>query len=105
MEVTKMLADLRQQRMNIDTAIRAMEALAIGGTGKRRGRPPAWMSAMRRQTPVADISEAAPTKQRKANGNATKTGRTFSRAQKKAASVRMKKMWAKRKKPTTAAKA
>jgi hypothetical protein len=44
MDVTKMLAELRQEREQIDEAIMILERLARG-RGKRRGRPPAWMSA------------------------------------------------------------
>jgi len=39
-----MLSDLRQERDQIGEAIVALERLAQGH-GKRRGRPPAWMSA------------------------------------------------------------
>ena len=45
MDVTKMLADLRQEREQIEEAILSLERLARG-RGKRRGRPPAWMSAV-----------------------------------------------------------
>ena len=41
-----MLADLRQEREQIDEAIIALERLARG-LGKRRGRPPAWMAAQK----------------------------------------------------------
>ena len=44
MDVSKMLSDLRQEREQIDEAIIALERLAQGHR-KRRGRPPAWMSA------------------------------------------------------------
>jgi hypothetical protein len=44
MDVLKMLADLNQQRAEIEEAILAIERLA-SGKGKRRGRPPAWMAA------------------------------------------------------------
>ena len=37
-----MLADLRQEREQIEEAILSLERLARG-RGKRRGRPPAWM--------------------------------------------------------------
>ena len=40
-----MLADLREEQNAIDHAIMALQRLAAG-QGKRRGRPPAWMSAM-----------------------------------------------------------
>jgi hypothetical protein len=44
MEILKMLADLRHERAQIEEAIIAIERLALG-SGKRRGRPPAWMAA------------------------------------------------------------
>ena len=43
-----MLADLRQEREQIEEAILTLERLAKG-RGKRRGRPPAWMSALKRR--------------------------------------------------------
>jgi len=43
MDVNKMLADLRQEREHIEQAILTLERLALG-QGRRRGRPPAWMS-------------------------------------------------------------
>ena len=43
MDVTRMLADLRQEREQIEEAIVVLERLARG-KGKRRGRPPLWMS-------------------------------------------------------------
>jgi hypothetical protein len=43
-----MLADLRQEREQIEEAILTLERLSRGH-GKRRGRPPAWMSALKRR--------------------------------------------------------
>jgi hypothetical protein len=43
MDVNKMLADLRQEREQIEQAILSLERLARG-RGRRRGRPPAWLS-------------------------------------------------------------
>jgi hypothetical protein len=43
MDVTKILAELRQERQQIEEAIVSLERLAHG-RGPRRGRPPAWMS-------------------------------------------------------------
>lgn len=40
-----MLAELRQEREALEEAIMILERLARG-RGKRRGRPPAWMSNM-----------------------------------------------------------
>jgi hypothetical protein len=45
MDVLKILAELRQERAQIEEAILAIERLA-SGRGKRRGRPPAWMAAV-----------------------------------------------------------
>ena len=48
MDVLKMLAELRQEREQIEEAILTLERLARG-RGRRRGRPPAWMSAIKRR--------------------------------------------------------
>jgi hypothetical protein len=45
MDVNKMLADLRREREQIEEAILSLERLSKG-RGRRRGRPPAWMSQM-----------------------------------------------------------
>jgi len=43
MDVAKILADLRQERTQIEEAILSLERLARG-RGRRRGRPPAWLA-------------------------------------------------------------
>jgi len=43
MDVTKILAELRQERVQIEEAILSLERLARG-RGRRRGRPPAWLA-------------------------------------------------------------
>jgi hypothetical protein len=43
MDVTKILAELRQERVQIEEAIVSLERLARG-RGRRRGRPPAWLA-------------------------------------------------------------
>jgi hypothetical protein len=48
MDVLKMLADLRQERQQIEEAILTLERLAQG-RGRRRGRPPAWMQTIKRR--------------------------------------------------------
>jgi hypothetical protein len=45
MDVTKILAELRAEREQIEGAILSLERLAQG-RGRRRGRPPSWMSEM-----------------------------------------------------------
>jgi len=43
MDVTKILAELRQERVQLEEAILSLERLARG-RGRRRGRPPAWLA-------------------------------------------------------------
>ena len=43
MDVTRILAELRAERAQLEEAILSLERLARG-RGKRRGRPPAWMA-------------------------------------------------------------
>lgn len=50
MDVLKMLAELRQEREHIEEAILTLERLARG-RGRRRGRPPAWMTELKRRGP------------------------------------------------------
>ena len=58
MDVTKILADLRQEREQLEEAILSLERLARG-RGKRRGRPPAWMiDAKKRGRPVGSKNRA-----------------------------------------------
>lgn len=65
MDVTKILSELRDERVQIEEAILSLERLARG-RGKRRGRPPAWMSeltAKRRGRPPGSknkVAEAEP---------------------------------------------
>jgi hypothetical protein len=43
MDVSKILVELRQERTQLEEAILSLERLARG-RGRRRGRPPAWLS-------------------------------------------------------------
>jgi DNA invertase Pin-like site-specific DNA recombinase len=45
MDVTKILAELKAEREQIEEAILSLERLAQG-RGRRRGRPPSWMAEM-----------------------------------------------------------
>ena len=59
MDVTKILTDLRQERDQLEEAILSLERLARG-RGKRRGRPPAWMTvAKKRGRPPGSKNKAA----------------------------------------------
>jgi hypothetical protein len=63
MDVNKMLAELRQEREQIEEAILSLERLARG-RGRRRGRPPAWLNQMevpkRRGRPPGSKNKPAP---------------------------------------------
>jgi hypothetical protein len=48
MDVAKILADLRQERDQLEEAILSLERLATG-RGRRRGRPPAWMTEAKKR--------------------------------------------------------
>ena len=52
MDVTKILAELRQERDQIEEAIITLERLAQG-RGKRRGRPPHWLQEARKRAAKA----------------------------------------------------
>jgi len=43
MDVSKILAELKDERRQIEEAILSLERLA-SGRGKRRGRPPHWLA-------------------------------------------------------------
>ena len=62
MDVSKILAELKSERTQIEEAIASLERLAMG-RGKRRGRPPAWMSevmAKRRGRPPGSKNKVPP---------------------------------------------
>jgi len=46
MDISKILADLRQEHEQLGEAIASLERLASGSV-KRRGRPPAWLSKIK----------------------------------------------------------
>ena len=48
MNITQMIVELRTEREHIDQAILVLERIAVG-QGKRRGRPPAWMSEVKKR--------------------------------------------------------
>jgi hypothetical protein len=48
MDVSKMLSELRLEREHLEEAILTLERLARG-RGKRRGRPPTWMTRARKR--------------------------------------------------------
>jgi hypothetical protein len=48
MDINQMLADLRAEQEQLGEAILVLERLAVG-RGKRRGRPPKWMTQVKRR--------------------------------------------------------
>jgi hypothetical protein len=61
-DVTKILEELRQEREQLEEAILSLERLALG-RGRRRGRPPAWMTeARKRGRPVGSKNKPAAAK-------------------------------------------
>jgi len=48
MDLKEMIAELSRKRDQISAAILALELLALGQS-KRRGRPPAWMTAAKQR--------------------------------------------------------
>jgi len=58
MDVSKILAELRLEREQIEEAIISLERLARG-RGRRRGRPPAWLAEARKRSHVATVKSRA----------------------------------------------
>jgi len=54
MELTKVIAELRAERAAIDQALAALDRIARATTGKRRGRPPAWLAATTGAIPLEE---------------------------------------------------
>jgi hypothetical protein len=82
MDILRMLSDLRAEREQIEEAILALERLARG-QGKRRGRPPKWLSAV---SPLGESSDGAVKK------------RVFSAETRRKMAAAQKRRWAARKK-------
>ncbi len=57
MDVTKILEELRKEREQIEEAILTLERL-VENRGRRRGRPPSWLSEARRRGKT--VSPSAP---------------------------------------------
>jgi hypothetical protein len=49
MDLTAIVKELLEERDMIDAAIRSLERVALH-RGKRRGRPPAWMSLLEEES-------------------------------------------------------
>ena len=80
MDILKMISELRAERENVEQAIMALERVARSG-GKRRGRPPKWMTE---GVPTAAVSE-------------DKRKRVFSAETNRKMALAQKRRWAARK--------
>ena len=80
MEVDKILADLREELATIDSAIVAMEKLAVSKGGKKRGRPPKWLvEARSRKESDAEATPSARKVKKKVASRAKKKPTTSSK--------------------------
>jgi hypothetical protein len=48
MDINRMLSELRSEREGVEQAILVLERIA-STRGRRRGRPPAWMSSIKKR--------------------------------------------------------
>lgn len=73
MDVSKILVELRAERAQLEEAILSLERLARG-RGKRRGRPPAWLSPERTEGEAEEApAAAAPRRRGRPPGSKNKT--------------------------------
>lgn len=78
MDVTKILAELRSERAQLEEAILSLERLARG-RGKRRGRPPAWLSTESPEGMLGTAATAsAPKRRGRPPGSKNKTATAMS---------------------------
>jgi hypothetical protein len=79
MDVAKILAELRQERQQIEEAILSLERLARGRT-RGRGRPPAWMASItapkRRGRPPGSKNKTSATTQGGQGGQGSASPKT-----------------------------
>jgi hypothetical protein len=72
MDVTRILAELRAERAQLEEAILSLERLARG-RGKRRGRPPAWLSNEPSESGNGAPASEAPKRRGRPPGSKNKT--------------------------------
>jgi hypothetical protein len=72
MDILKMLAELRAERQGIEEAIAVIERLAAGTRGKRRGRPPKWLSGVKTDDGPEVAAAGEPKKKRSMSAAARK---------------------------------
>jgi hypothetical protein len=64
MDLNKLIADLRLELKQVEQTIQTLEAMSAG-SGKRRGRPPKWLTEARRKGAAAEAgSSSKPAKKR-----------------------------------------
>lgn len=82
MDIHRILTELRSEKERLEEAILTIERLASGHLGKRRGRPPKWMTGVKEATALSGTS---------------KKRRKFSSATRKRMAEAQRKRWASRK--------
>ena len=99
--LVKALNELRQERRDLDNTITQLESLigTVGSATKRRGRKPGPKPGRRKKATRTATKGARRGRKKKAVIK-KKTRKTYRRtaAQRKAASLRMKKQWAEKRK-------
>ena len=69
MDISKILAELRLEREQLEETILSLERLALGGA-KRRGRPPAWIARTKESNVKKRRGRPIGSKNKKTLGNA-----------------------------------
>jgi hypothetical protein len=85
MDIVRIVEELRVERRHIDVAMRSLEYLARG-RGKRRGRPPKWMTANSQGNTEAQASGSTV--------SVTRRRRTFSPETRKRMAESQRRRWA-----------
>jgi hypothetical protein len=68
MDLNTILTELRRERDQLNEAIAAIERLAASGGKRRRGRPPAWLSAARQGSEEQPVAKRRGRPRKKAGG-------------------------------------
>jgi len=87
MDIVNILAELRAERQRLEEAILVIERLAASAGGKRRGRPPSWLAAVKSES-ASELKVKTP---------------RFSAATRKRMAAAQKRRWAARKAASEAA--
>lgn len=94
MDTARMIRELEAQQATIGDVIAGLKRLTVGGAmGKRRGRPPSWISAAQPQIPTQPAKQPATAASAPPAANVRK-GRVISAAARKRMALAQQKRWA-----------